>query len=76
MAFSVFINDSYLDIAFSPVCRMCVFTPIHARVASTEKYCDQYRLIIDPGTIRISRAIRTVEIQEESLLRFLQYVSE
>ena len=51
-------------------------TPIHAKVASTEKYGDQYRLIVDLVPSEISRAIRTVEIQEESLLRFLQYVSE
>ena len=43
------INDSlFLDIAFSPVCMDSVFmTPIHAKVASTEKYGDQYRLIVD-----------------------------
>jgi hypothetical protein len=72
------INDSlFLDIAFSPVCMDSVFmTPIHAKVASTEKYGDQYRLIVDLVPSEISRAIRTVEIQEESLLRFLQYVSE
>ena len=32
----------------SPVCMDSIFmTPIHAKVASTEKYGDQYRLIVD-----------------------------
>jgi hypothetical protein len=26
---------------------VCIMTPIHAKVASTEKYGDQYRLIVD-----------------------------
>src|ERR1700752_350199 len=37
-----------LEIAFSPVCMDSFFmTPIHAKGASTEKYGDQSRLIVD-----------------------------
>ena len=53
--------------------RLPVMTSIHGKVLSTEKYPNQYRLVIALVPSEFPGAVRKAEVQEKSLLRLLWY---